>query len=58
MNKKICPMTLATSKDDFEYCQKEKCAWWTEAYNTENHIESGCALKIIAMKNSDGKIPV
>ena len=56
-DKKICPLTYTSGKgaydqevSDFDYCKKEKCAWWGKS--TEdcailmigNYIATGWAL--------------
>lgn len=42
-------------------CLRNMCAWWisdNEMRNTEGNWEEGrCALKAIAMKNAEGKLP-
>lgn len=40
-------------------CQGNKCAWWVEMFSTENILQEGmCAICAMAVKNSEGKIPV
>lgn len=53
--KKICP--FRTTKDfKAKECAGSNCELWTMAYTTENRMEYGCAFRINAMKNSDGRI--
>jgi len=26
--KSFCPLSMASSRDDCEYCLKERCEWW------------------------------
>jgi len=39
-------------------CLREKCELWTDMFTTENNRIQGCALRFIAMKNSEGNITV
>ena len=38
------------------YCEEEKCTWWVDdGYTTENiRVPGCCAIKFLAVKNSDG----
>lgn len=59
MPEKICPMNFNDpTGENFLRCKEHECAWWVAIRNTENHIENMCALAAIAIKNSEGKIPV
>lgn len=58
MEDKICPL-LSIGKDDYEYCNEWKCAWWIEGRTTEEVPIKCCALEFIAMKStSDGMYQV
>jgi hypothetical protein len=42
-------------------CMEHECAWWIDGvYTTENIFDrqGRCAMKFIAEKNSEGKLPV
>ncbi len=39
-------------------CIREKCAWWTSVYTTENMNVEGCAIPVLANMNSDGRFVV
>jgi len=42
----------------FCQCDGSKCEFWTTMYTTELVQVSGCAIRMIAMKNSEGNIVV
>jgi len=61
---KICPVmsrNSVTIADGFVECQEDRCALWTSAYVFEGDSpsgqEHGCAVKVNAMKDSEGHIP-
>lgn len=56
MENKLCPIRMAKGLDPS--CLEGKCAWWTTAYNTDRYPESYCAIKIIALKDSEGRIRI
>lgn len=73
MSAKICPIIVAglyadpdVGKDiegnDMGFCRMSRCELWTTAYNDPieqgSYTTEGCAFRINAMKNSEGKIPV
>jgi len=39
--KLFCPLSMASSRDDCEYCLKEQCRWWKEG-------EKNCAIHVLA----------
>ena len=52
--KKICPLTYTSGKGaydqevlDFDYCAKEKCAWW-------DILAGDCAIVVIAKLGLEG----
>lgn len=65
---KHCPLNTLIPAINTEYdvadtkvfdCCENKCAWWVDAYTTECRLHGPmCAIALIAMKNSDGKVPV
>lgn len=56
MSKKTCPI-MSNDKQDL-LCKESKCALWVIMYTTENISTSMCAFEAMAIKNSEGKIPV
>ena len=63
MNKKtpkVCPLTWAAGIEVDDSCVEDRCAWWVSApRSTENIAQEGrCAIKLIAEKNSDGRVVV
>jgi len=54
---KFCPL-LSINQETMNRCRKEHCAWWTAAYTTKGRPVPGCAVVLLAGKNSDGKIVV
>ena len=64
--KTMCPLKFNAKTLDEEgsvfksdcQCEKDECELWTDMYTTETVRVSGCAIRMNAMKNSDGLIVV
>lgn len=55
---KLCPLGLCGGLLSFE-CQGSQCGWWVAPYTTEGLPTGGmCAIKMLAMKNSEGQYRV
>ena len=69
MNDTRCPFKFNTATLDAQgrtkitssdacLCEGSKCELWTEAFTTEGLTARGCAFRLGAKKNSEGKIVV
>jgi hypothetical protein len=68
MNQKTCPLKVAAfwaNPSDSEIitkgaasCSEHECAWWVITYTTEGLVTKGCAVEILAVKTSDGRVSV
>jgi len=51
-------VTVEIDAAESSKCAGSRCAWWTHTYTTEGDSFSGCALRVTAMSNGDGRIAV
>ena len=53
----FCPFRR-TDLHNSQPCMRGKCELWADRYTTEGIRWEGCALRLGALTDSDGKIPV